>query len=98
MLAEIEDRELPEVESWSDYQAKLRKESRQEGREAGRREGRRAGRREGVRRSVLKILEHRFGRVPADIRQRVNGSTSMAELDLWLSRALDVDSPDQLKP
>lgn len=90
MLAEIEDRELPEVESWSDYQERLRKESR--------REGRKAGRREGVRRSVLKILERRFGRVPADIRRRVNGSTSMAELDLWLSRALDVDSPDQLKP
>lgn len=80
MLAEIEDQGLPEVESWSDYQERLRQE----------------GRLEALRRSVLKVLERRFGRVPTEVRQRVEALSSVQQLDNWLTRALEVGSPEEL--
>lgn len=80
MLAEIDERELPEVESWADYQAKLKREGRQEG----------------VRGSILAVLEGRFGKVPTAVRRRVEAVSSLEELDRWLSLAATVDSLGEL--
>jgi hypothetical protein len=52
-------------------------------------EGRLEGQKEGRRDSLVRILERRFGAIPDAIRARIM-SGSMAEVDAWLDKAVDV--------
>ncbi|MCU0866003.1 MAG: Rpn family recombination-promoting nuclease/putative transposase [Planctomycetes bacterium] len=82
-----ESRELGRIEG--------RAEGQLQGRIQGRTEGRQEGRNEGQARALLRLLERRFGPLPAAVIERVtNGSA--AELDRWTDRCLDVAAPEQL--
>ncbi len=48
-----------------------------------------AGKAEGEAKALLRVLELRFGAVPADLRSRAQHAT-LEQLDRWLDRALDV--------
>ena len=45
---------------------------------------------------VLAVLEARGLEIPAEVRERVLGSTNLAELDQWIRRAAVVSSAGQL--
>ncbi len=55
----------------------------------GKAEGRAEGRAEGEAKTLLRVLERRFGSVPADLRHRAHQAT-VEQLDRWVDRALDV--------
>ena len=95
MLAQIEDHELPEIESYSEHVARHRREGREQGRQEGRKEAREA--QEALRRSILKILDRKFGHVPADVQERVDSLKSVDELDRWLTLVLEAESLEELK-
>jgi len=65
----------------------------QEGRVTGWQEGSAAGRVQGRSEALLRVLEHRFGSLPADRIARVKGA-SAEELDAWIDRALEATSLD----
>lgn len=74
-------------------------EGRREGREEGREDGREAGREEaelrGLRASLLRVLEVRFGPVPAAVAGQVGQVTEAGLVSALLDRALvapDLDS------
>ena len=85
------------LEAWEEG----RTEGRQEGLEQGRREGLEKGRQEdleeGQRRgqvlSLRKVLEARFGAIPADVEERLAGASS-EQLSRCLDRALQAHSLD----
>ena len=78
-----------------------REEGEQKGFEKGRREGLEQGRQEGLEEgqrssqalSLRKVLETRFGAVPAGVEAWV-ASASSEQLSRWLDRALRADSLD----
>ena len=57
--------------------------------------GVRQGRLDGERTLVLRLIEHRFGDVPAALRLRLEGA-SQAELESVADRVLDATSLDDL--
>ena len=69
------------VRAWEE---KVRKESWREGRQEGRQEGLV----EGMQRVLLQLMSSRFGPLPQDLRRRVEGLTSVAELEKLTRRVL----------
>ena len=66
--------------------------SREEGREVGLQEGREVGLQEGRQRSILDLLETRFGEVPVAIRDRVRAVHDEEGLKDMLRRAFRTPS------
>ena len=69
-------------------------QGRQQGRQHGYIEGRQQGRAEGAASALVRLLEHRFGPVPSDLRQRIFAS-DVTTIETWLDRALE--APDLLR-
>lgn len=61
---------------------------RQEGHQQGHQEGHREGQARGKAESLLRLLQRRFGPLPADLSERVHAA-STDELDRWTDRVLD---------
>ena len=60
-------------------------------------EGRVEGRVEGEAKSLTRLLERRFGPLPAAVRSRIDGA-DLTQLDAWIDRVLDVKSLDAMFP
>ncbi|MGW1743607.1 hypothetical protein ACWCPQ_32970 [Nocardia sp. NPDC001965] len=69
---------------------------RSEGRTEGIAEGRTEGRTEGIAGSIVRVLTRRGLTVDTDVRQRIEACAEIETLQLWLDRAVVVDSVDQL--
>ena len=67
----------------------------QEGEQKGRREGRQEGRQEGEAALLLRLLERRFGALPARAKDRIAGADA-ATLEEWGLRILDAGSLDDV--
>ena len=65
------------------------------GREEGREEGLAEGEHQAQVRTMLRLLERRFGPVPEEVRQRMEAADS-ATLDSWLDRILDAPTRDAI--
>jgi len=63
------------------------------GLEKGLQQGRQEGRQEGEARTLLRLLERRFGPVSELMRARVSAA-DLASLDQWLDRVLDAPTLD----
>ena len=59
----------------------------EKGKRKGIEEGRKEGRKEGQRNTLLRLLEHRFGPLPAEARERIERAQRV-ELERWLDRIL----------
>ena len=66
-----------------------------EGRVEGRAEGRVEGEVKGEAKSLTRLLERRFGPLPAAIKSRVDRA-DLKQLDAWIDRVLDVKSLDAM--
>lgn len=73
------------------------KRGRQQGLKRGLREGRSQGLEEGQRSQLLMLLEHRFGTVPAEVRDEINAATG-ERLDAWARRLLSAASLHDIFP
>jgi len=71
-----------------------RQQGRAEGHQLGHVEGRQLGRAEGAASALVRLLEHRFGPVPSDLRQRIFAS-DVTTIETWLDRALE--APELLR-
>ena len=84
-------REEGRVEGREEGREEGRVEGREEGREEGRVEGRVEGREEGAARLLLRLLEHRFGKLPETVIERVH-QLSLAEAEALVDQALGAES------
>lgn len=64
---------------------------RQEGRQEGRQQGMQQGMQQGEAKTLVKILEKRFGSVPASIMHQIQ-TADTGKLDAWIDAALDASS------
>ncbi|HVG57942.1 MAG TPA: hypothetical protein VNA24_05265 [Hyalangium sp.] len=78
------------------YVAQGLRQGREEGREEGLQQGREEGHLEGERRALLKVLEARGLSVEGAARRRVLACTDLEQLERWLSRAVTVQSVQEL--
>ena len=74
---------------------KWKAEGKAEGLAEGKAEGLAEGQAEGQVRSLLLLIDRRFGPVAEPVRKRVVGA-SVEELDAWLVRTLDAGSVDEV--
>ena len=70
-------------------------EGRAEGRVEGRVEGEARGLAKGEAKSLIRLLERRFGPLPAAVRSRIDGA-DLNQLDAWIDRVLDAKSLDAM--
>jgi predicted transposase YdaD len=75
----------------SPWYTEIRQEGWQIGLEKGLEQGLKLGERRNMRESILRVLQHRFGPVPADFEQQLQ-ELDLPELRGLLDAALDVDS------
>jgi hypothetical protein len=99
-LWESENVLAAEVEAWKrQLTQQARKEGRQEGLQKGRQEGEEIGEQRGHRKGelalLLRLLERRFGPLPAWVRERVSAAETAA-LEAWGLRVLDAESLDDV--
>ena len=66
-----------------------------EGRREGRVEGRVEGQRDAERRTLLRLIERRFGAIPATVAARIH-SAALPQLEAWLDRIFDLRAPEDL--
>ena len=52
----------------------------------------------GEGRALLRLLEKRFGQVPARVRERISTTTDLASLEAWFDRALEVNELNSIFP
>ena len=62
----------------------------------GREEGLATGQVRGKQDYLIRILEHRFCRLSADLTEQIRAIDEVARLDALVDRALDAESPSQL--
>ncbi|GAA2194776.1 hypothetical protein [Streptomyces bangladeshensis] len=62
----------------------------------GREEGRQQGRAEAKAQMILQILEWRGVPVSEDVREQVNASTDLDQLDIWAQRAVHATEATEL--
>jgi hypothetical protein len=87
---------LEEVQAmYSRWEQETADRGRKQGRTEGRREGRREGRKEGAGAALVRLLERRFGVLPAAVTARVSRA-STDEIEGWLDRVLDAPSLDDV--
>jgi hypothetical protein len=65
--------------------------------EKGHRKGKKEGQLEARRQILLRQLHKRFREVPPEIRETVESTKDVKQLDLWLDRVLSAQSLDQLR-
>jgi hypothetical protein len=70
----------------------LKEEGREEGRGIGRQEGREEGWQLALRQAILRVLEKRFGLVPAEIRARIQSLATRQQLEDALDLAASTPS------
>ena len=75
--------------------AEGRVEGEARGFEKGEARGLAKGRAEGEAKSLIRLLERRFGPLPAAVRSRVDGA-DLNQLDAWIDRVLDAKSLDAM--
>ena len=63
--------------------------------ERGKAEGLELGKAEGLERGLTRIMERRFGPLSSTVRDRI-AAAGPDELDAWLDRVLDADSPEEV--
>ncbi|HEX2253466.1 MAG TPA: DUF4351 domain-containing protein [Thermoanaerobaculia bacterium] len=68
----------------------------EQGLQKGKREGERAGREDGMRSLLLRMMERRFGPLPAETRRRVEAVRSTDELERLADRVLTATSPAEM--
>ena len=73
----------------------LRAEGEAKGRIEGVAEGEVRGIAKGEAKSLTRLLEHRFGPLPAAVKTRVGGA-NLSQLDAWIDRVLDAKSLDSV--
>jgi predicted transposase YdaD len=78
-----------------DVLEELKREGRLEGKREGRLEGKREGRLEGEARSLLRLLAARFGRVPAEVKERIL-SAKEPTLARWSLRVLTAPTLEEV--
>jgi hypothetical protein len=78
---------------WGD---RVRLESLEQGRQEGRREGLTEGGRAAARQILLKLIDQRFGRVPARVRRQVEAIDSLDRLSELAGRVYAVGALDEL--
>jgi hypothetical protein len=93
----VEDlEEVPMLEERiRDWERKARREGRKEGREEGREEGLREGLLR-ARRMVLRLVERRFGPVPARVQEQIDTIASLDELERVADKILIARSLQEL--
>jgi flagellar biosynthesis/type III secretory pathway protein FliH len=79
------------------WMEKLESKGRVEGLEEGRKEGREEGLKQGARQVLLDLLGKRFGPLPQEVRQRVEGIASMDRLSSLAQRALSARSLEEME-
>lgn len=62
------------------------------------REGEKLGEKRGKSLTLLRLLEHKFGPVPAPLRQQVESCNDSEQLDRWLDQILAATAPLTLLP
>ena len=75
--------------------AEGRVEGEARGFEKGEARGLAKGRAEGEAKSLIRLLERRFGPLPAAVRSRIDGA-DLTQLDAWIDRVLDAKSLDAM--
>jgi hypothetical protein len=85
-MLETHDMLLERVDQWIE-------DAKTAGRQEGRKEGRQEGRQEGEARVLLRLLEHRFGVLPAWVIERIH-SADTTLIEGWCMRVLDAESLD----
>ena len=98
-LEEIGMLEETAVEWRRQWKREARREGLQEGRQEGRKEGRQEGHQEGLKEGVvamrkllLQQMTQRFGRLPVQVRRRVEEISSIAELSRVGKKLLSAES------
>jgi hypothetical protein len=87
-----EERRMPYVSSWErDAKAQGFQQGMQEGVQQGIQEGRQQGLQQGIQRQLLRVLEHRFGELPAILAQRL-APLAAETLETLMDVALTADS------
>ena len=71
------------------------REGRQEGLREGRQEGRQEGKKEGERSLILRLLTHKFGEIPPELRSQIE-QLSLAQLEALGKALLDFSTPQEL--
>jgi hypothetical protein len=99
-LSEVRNMLATRAETWKQqWLQEGRQEGLQEGelrgRQEGRQEGRREGRQEGEATLLLRLLERRFGALPASVTNRV-AAAGTATLEEWSLRVLDAKGLDDV--
>ena len=79
------------MEGLAEGRTEGRTEGRAQGRTEGRTEGRAQGRAEGEAIALVRLLEKRFGVLPAAVRQRIL-TADLGSIETWFERA--IDGPD----
>lgn len=84
----------------SDFARKYVAQGREEGREEGRQEGREEGHHEGLKdgevMALLEVLDARGIALNAEARKRIQACTDLAQLKIWLRRAVTVRNAEEL--
>jgi flagellar biosynthesis/type III secretory pathway protein FliH len=80
----------------SEFARKYVAQGRAEGRAEGREEGREEGLHEGERAALFEVLDARGLQVDAVTRQRIMACTELAQLKLWLRKAVSVQAAQEL--
>ena len=70
-------------------------EGLQKGRQEGLREGRQEGKKEGERSLILRLLTHKFGEIPPELRSQIE-QLSLAQLEALGKALLDFSTPQEL--
>jgi hypothetical protein len=73
----------------------LIRQLRAEGRDEGRTQGRAEGRTEEARSLLLRLMEVRFGTIPAEVIERVQAA-ELGELERWTERILTAATPEEI--
>jgi flagellar biosynthesis/type III secretory pathway protein FliH len=80
----------------SEFARKYVAQGIEEGLQKGRQEGRQEGLQEGELTALLEVLDARGLKVDAEARQRIMACTDLAQLKLWLRKAVKVHSVQEL--
>lgn len=84
------------AERVKEWEKELLAQGEDRGMEKGERIGREQGRTDGLRSALLKQFQLKFGEPPADHLRRRIETTGPDDLERWLERILDAESPDEI--
>ncbi|WP_242540945.1 hypothetical protein [Phormidium pseudopriestleyi] len=88
-----EERQMPFISPMEELiQEEAREQGRQEGLQEGLQEGRQEGMMEKLRENILQILQIRFGELPQEVLEAVNGIEEMDILNSLLREAIAIAS------